>query len=392
MKKYMKIFIAISKTFKRVLPLGVIFFGLSGFAGTGNDLFTSVRGLGMGGAYTAIVNGSDALYYNPASLARVSGVYWTIGDPRVGISNLETLTTLTDLQTDGGLADTLSGLYGEPVFTNIGGKTAFLAPYFGVMYYSHVNASLALSSPVYPEFDVDYTSDLGIGVGFAFPIVPGALYTGFNIKRFERTGGRKTISGDVLGNLDSDELTSGFDDKGLAYSLDWAFNLTFPSPMVTPTFALVWKNVGRTTFSDLNGTAPAPDEEEMILGMGIELDATLVGLTGSLELRKLNDASVQLTNKLYLGVELAIPFIDVRAGFGQGYYSLGAGVGMGLVQIDLATYGVELGEYPGQLEDRRYIASITVEIGVGGFGIFGDGDGGDGFGSARARRNLKQRR
>jgi hypothetical protein len=32
------------------------------------------------------------------------------------------------------------------------------------------------------------------------------------------------------------------------------------------------------------------------------------------------------------------------------------------------TYGVELGEYPGQLEDRRYLASVTLEFGFdGGF-------------------------
>tara|TARA_B100000749_G_C18450166_1_gene476225 strand:- start:65441 stop:66583 length:1143 start_codon:yes stop_codon:yes gene_type:complete len=356
------------------------------------DLETNVRALGMGGAFTALVANGDALFYNPAGLSRVDGVYWTIADPRVGISNVDTLATLGDLQTDSGLAGTLSDLYGEPVFFAGGAKSSLVAPYFGAMYYYNVNGSLSLSNPVYPEFDVNYANDQGIAVGFAFPLIPKVMYTGIAVKRIQRQGGNTTISGDILGNLDSADLTSAIENTGTGYSLDIGVNFTAPSVGITPTFAFVWKNVGQTSFVTSSTSTLAPDEEDMIAAGAIEVDAAVFTFTGSLEMRKLNDPDTQLAKKIYLGAEFTMPFFDFRAGFHQGYYTLGAGLDMGLMQIDLATYGVELGDFPGQKEDRRYIMSILFEIGVGGFGVFSDGDGADGVGAKRRQRKLKQRR
>jgi hypothetical protein len=68
---------------------------------------------------------------------------------------------------------------------------------------------------------------------------------------------------------------------------------------------------------------------------------------------------------------------------------------LGLLKLDLATYGVEMGEYPGQLEDRRYALQLTLELGLdmglGFLGSSGSGAGG-GRGGGGGGRNLKQRR
>jgi hypothetical protein len=68
--------------------------------------------------------------------------------------------------------------------------------------------------------------------------------------------------------------------------------------------------------------------------------------------------------KINLGLELSWPIIDVRGGFQQGYLSYGVGCDIWLFRLDLASYGVELGEYPGQLEDRRYMLQMTFDFGV----------------------------
>jgi len=73
-----------------------------------------------------------------------------------------------------------------------------------------------------------------------------------------------------------------------------------------------------------------------------------------------------------MGIEFSWPVLDVRGGFHQGYYSLGAGFDLWLMRVDAATYGVELGAYPGQLEDRRYMMQVTFEFGIdpGSFSFF----------------------
>jgi hypothetical protein len=66
---------------------------------------------------------------------------------------------------------------------------------------------------------------------------------------------------------------------------------------------------------------------------------------------------------------------------------------MWLIHVDAATYGVELGAYPGQQEDRRYMANFSFQLGFDpgrlGFGK-GSGTGADGENVPRPR--LKQRR
>jgi hypothetical protein len=64
-----------------------------------------------------------------------------------------------------------------------------------------------------------------------------------------------------------------------------------------------------------------------------------------------------------MGLEIGLPLIDIRGGFNQGYYTMGATIDLWLLRFDLAYYGVELGEYPGQDEDRRIEAQLIIDIG-----------------------------
>jgi hypothetical protein len=118
---------------------------------------------------------------------------------------------------------------------------------------------------------------------------------------------------------------------------------------------------------------------------------------------------VQLGKKIHMGIELGLPLLTLRAGLYQGYYSYGVGLDLGLVQIEAASWGTELGEYPGQLESRRYMAQLTMRIGFdlglkpgggsssgkagsgssGGANGGGSGGGSKGWGNGR---KVKQRR
>lgn len=160
--------------------------------------------------------------------------------------------------------------------------------------------------------------------------------------------------------------------------------------------SFVWKNVGQMSFTPAAGSTGAPPSEgdEMILSFAAGFDIGLAGATATIDFKHLEE-SEQIGKKINLGVEFNLLNIDLRAGLHQGYYTLGFGLSLGLLELDVATYGVELGEYAGQREDRRYALQLTLELGVDPFFSLGDDNAAGGKRSSKRRvrkKGIKQRR
>lgn len=355
--------------------------------------WTSVRALGMGNAYTAVVEDGDALFYNPANLALVSGFNWTIADPKIGVSGVEAYAKITDVQNSSSYVETLKKMYGESVWAGGSAKSAFFMPYFAFGVYDNLDASLILNNPAYPKLNANVVNDFGYALGFAIPVIPKIASVGFTTKRITRTGGRLPLGPSFIGTLDPDTIRSEIERKGSGYSLDAGLTMAFETPVFSPRVSLVWKNMGVTKFRN-DGTTEAPtgDRDEMILGLASEFSLPLIDVRPALDIRGLNRGDVQLGKRLNFGVEVDLPFLDLRAGFHQGYLSYGVGLSFGLLEVEVASYGVELGEYPGQLEDRRYLLQITLELGFDpGFNLL-SGKSSSGKVSSSKARGLKQRR
>jgi hypothetical protein len=381
------------------LPIGVFLLltALTPLAGATGELRgpqVSLRGLGMGGAYVAVVDTVDALYYNPGALARIGSANWLIADPRLGLGNLDTLSTLADLQGGGNLATILDGLYGEPTWAGAGARSAIGTTYLaaGLLYDYYVN--MEVRNPPFPEIDLTYLNDQVYSVGLGFPVIPGVLFAGGTIKAVRRVGTSQVFSGSTLGSLDTSAITAAIEQGSIGYGFDFGMNLSIPSPMVSPTFAMVWQNVGGMAFKAKDSTARIPNERDNVtLGAALDFNLPVISFTPAIEIRHLTDSDSPITKKLHLGIEVGMPVIDLRAGFYQGYYSLGVGLGLGPAQLELATWGVELGEYPGQLEDRRYALQVVFEIDVGtGISLFGGESSGQKSGGGAGRKRQKQRR
>jgi hypothetical protein len=160
----------------------------------------------------------------------------------------------------------------------------------------------------------------------------------------------------------------------------------------------VLRNAGDTSFTLDEGLRRPPSiEQDLTLGAAVTVNALIAAVRPAIDVRYANRSDIQLGKKLHLGVEVDLPLLDLRAGFHQGYWSAGVGLDIGLMRIDAASYGVELGVFPGQLEDRRYVVQMTSEFGVD-LGIFGigsssrGGSGADGSSGSTERRRPKARR
>lgn len=165
--------------------------------------------------------------------------------------------------------------------------------------------------------------------------------------------------------------------------------------------------MGGMSFRSEDPNARIPSEKnDMSVGVALSFDTPLLSIGPAIDFRYLNREDIQLMRKLNFGIEIGVPLIDIRGGFHEGYYTAGLGLNLGLFQLDLATYGVELGAYPGQIEDRRYVLEFKMELGLGGFtatslsgekvaGVKGGDSAGGGSGGKKSfwgGRRLKQRR
>ena len=75
-----------------------------------------------------------------------------------------------------------------------------------------------------------------------------------------------------------------------------------------------------------------------------------------------NNANGSFYRLLHAGGEATWKDLLFRLGMNQGYYTAGFGIDLGFFNLNLATYGEELGLNPGIMEDRRYAAELGFQI------------------------------
>ena len=364
---------------------------------------SSVRALGMGDAYTALADDESALFYNPAGLARVRGINWKIFGVGAGASGLTAASKVSALQ--GGSAsafsDAISELYGEHVWTGLGGESIFTLPMFGFGIYNHGSALIRVDNPVYPNLHVRVVNDYGYVFGVGVPA--GPIHFGLDLKYIKRTGADIPMGPSYIADLDPAAVAESITAWGVGYGADAGVSLVIPAPFFSAAMSAVWKNMGKIQFRSLGGSEIPDEDNNVTLGLGLDFDLPLISIRPAIDVNYLNRSDLQLTRKVNFGIEIGLPLLDIRGGFREGYYTAGVGLNLGLFRVDAATYGVELGEYPGQIEDRRYVAEFTMQLGLGNFSADGSSAAKGGKAGARGPssnsseslwggKRLKQRR
>ncbi len=352
----------------------------------------SVKALGMGNAYTGVAKGHDAIFYNPAAFASLEGFQIRFMGLDMGLNGLDVYDeykAIYDNSDD--LPATLNALYGQPIWARVDYQLSVSMGPFIAGAYSRTNVGFTLLNPALPNLAANYYSDYVFFAGMGMEFVPKTFAAGFNIKRITRIAGGGDISAGTLAFLDSSVIEDTAQQTGVAYGIDFGAKLTIPGDW-KPSAAFAWQDIGNTSFS-FSETTPAPETIKDRMNVALSLEREFFGgiaFRPSVEFKGVNisNSDVQLGKKLHMGVEVALPLLTLRGGFNQGYYTYGASFDFWLFQVDLATYGVELGEYVGQHEDRRYMLQLTMDFGI-------DSVSGDFFNFANARRKsrgIKQRR
>lgn len=334
---------------------------LGSFAGAENIAF-SVRALGMGNAFTAVVNDGDSVFYNPGGLSLMSGLGWTIIDPAIGVSNLGEYQTYLDLAQSEDLTSSLGELFGSSLSVyGAGSKTLFSLGGFVVGAYAVGDASLQLSNPSLPSLTGSLRADYGFLAGWGGELLSDILGFGVTVRRITRQGGEVSMGPSDLVELNTDNLFEGFDRTGVGTAVDLGLNLSLPL-FLKPSFSLVWRDIGDTNFEATSSLgAPPSTDQELILGAGLSMNTLLLGFSFAIDYRYFGQAMAP-GKKINLGAEVSLPIVDIRAGLHQGYFSGGFGFDLWLLRMDFATYVEELGVFSGQLPDRRYFLQLGLHL------------------------------
>jgi hypothetical protein len=331
-------------------------------------LVRSPRALLMGDAFTAIANDEYTLFYNPAALGFNKGIKFIGINPEGFFPNIldaSTLKKFTSLPSDA--TKVVESFMGFPANLHIGVTPTIKMEKMALSFFLNHTSSFNIKNAIHPVWGIDFIYDRGMVLGgaFNFNMAGGENAFGMSVKTMNRRGfkGNFDLFGPtILNKLQSGSLTVDSLRKALG---DSASKTTYG-------FDLGWmykKNIGKsefglglsimdvfdTQFTRIEGSRDLPDQSMRInVGGAWTSRSTLFDYTIALDLHPINE-TLEISRVFHLGVNLAIPFLEVLFGWNGGYLSYGASFNMLLGKLTAGVQGVEFGTKFRQLEAKRII-------------------------------------
>lgn len=304
-----------------------------------------IRALGMGGAYVAAGRNGSAFLYNPALLnqshvniglpislgvdANAVDMFKFINDNQ---ASLEGFSNLTIAQQEKLFRD-MTKFDGEKIKFRVTPMFNIVMKNFGLAGYGAIKGGGGVDKGIFEpriagDGRIDCVVALGIAKGVSKNMAIGVTGKYINSRatdfRFRITQVGNTFD-TVL-----DSLKSG--DAGVALDVGMLYRLGERS-----TLGVVAQNIyGKV----------GNDKYPINLKAGLAWTSKRLTLAADLT-DLLNKDGVSIFNRVFMGAEFRIPFISLRGGFYQGYPSIGAGLNLKIVKIDVAKYKIETGGRPG---------------------------------------------
>jgi hypothetical protein len=331
-------------------------------------MYRGARPMGMGGAFTAVSDDENALFYNPAGLNRIKP-----GEGKIVVLNPQIVLNTSAMNVIGQIKDKMTK---NPIdaLTPYIGQNMHVGVMPSMPFWVRHDFALALMLPtlsndtqlrrnVAVQAIENIVMDSGLMFGFAHGFLQDRLSIGANVKFLVRGAGHVTFDAVQLytkKNFDFKDI-GGY---GFGVDGDLGAMYTFNKiGFVVPTVALTINNIAATKFpTHFGGGANA-----YVLSDNFRLKRS-VGLGSKFEMPSawhfskwiiafdVNNIGQEGTffKKVHLGTEAWLfNFFGLRGGVNQGYLTFGLALNIPVIQIEFFTYGEELGESAGSRGDRR---------------------------------------
>ncbi|MCL6582210.1 MAG: hypothetical protein K6U11_01095 [bacterium] len=328
------------------------------------SLFRGVRPLGMGGAFSALADDHNALFYNPAGLDMVPGASFAVLNPLIEIGengqDLYQDIQDTDFDQTGEVTALLRKHMGEHQHVRTCLFPHFVKQHFGFGVLGQAVVGAEINNPQYPEVDADVLVDVaGVGgAGFGF-LQDNALRLGVAAKYVKRQQLKETYTAAQIASDDFDQIIEDDMGEGSGLGFDLGAIYTF-SGFLKPSLALVIQNIGGTKLGDA-GQIP----QQINLGAGLSYQQGIISVKAGLDLvditHNVNEDEDDFFRRVHLGAESWFgKRLALRLGLYQGYATAGVGLNLWLLKLDYANYAEEVGAYAGQRADRRHVVQLSL--------------------------------
>lgn len=331
--------------------------------------YMGVRPMGMGGAFTAVADDQNTIFYNPAGLSRIKGLSFGLLNPAVSIGenglDMYSDSDDTDMDNTGEVADLLRDYTGDHIhlYAALTPHIGFRIKNFGAMVtaFGIGNMDSTVRNPVYPQFHMNSKVDIGGigGVGFALPGIKD-LRLGIALKSVSRTSIKEVYTPAEIASDDFEDRMEDDEETGSDVGMDFGVIYTLPWEKYFQTdLALAGQNI-----PELNLDNGEKLETQWTAGIALKKDMGSFTILGAFDYKDFTEsieADDDLGKRIHMGAELKFKnLFAIRGGFNQGYPTFGASLDLWVLKFDAAMYSEEVGEYAGQKEDKRYMGQITI--------------------------------
>ncbi|MGI6395631.1 MAG: conjugal transfer protein TraF [Desulfomonilia bacterium] len=327
-----------------------------------SSIYKGIRPLGMGGAFVAVSNDQNALFFNPAGLSYIPDrrLVLLAVEAGVGQGAYDAYTDILDVDTDNELevAQFLRDYIGEYSHASAAVFPYYIRPHFAFGIFGTANTNFIARNHQYPSLVIDSTADAGAALGYAHAFFDDALSIGASLKYVVRKSLNEEytvpdITSDNFDDMVEDDVRDGFGtllDLGVIYRFE---EITVGQKDVVFQVGLSVNNLIGSDMDDARDL-----EEHVDVGIAATVGSWLFALD-YFDVAGMIDDDDDPGKRIRIGVEYKFEkLFTVRAGLYQGYTTLGLEIDARYVQLDLLTYAEEVGTYAGQHSDRRYVIGL----------------------------------
>ena len=334
--------------------------------------YKSLRYQAMGGAEVAVANDETAIVINPAGLGKLRDDYGTVVDPEIELNtngiNAYNKKAYTDPFSLKQVLPTMAKDLGK-LYTSRGQiMPSFVARNFGIAILQKYDLQAQATSAT--TVDTFYRDDLAVLMGYNIRFFDGRIKIGVAGKMVSRIEVNQ-VGLDPTQSLNLKNLgTAGFAKAGTGFGFDTGILMAAPWKWL-PTVGAVYRNVGgiaynQSTLKRLSTSTsdPTPDKGDIDVGLALfPIQTNSLRSTFALEYRGLLTGDTDTAKLIHAGYE--INYGDVfflRFGYNERYWTAGAELASENFQLQLSSYGEEVGTRTSPKEDRRWALKLAFRF------------------------------